>query len=128
MLIRQMLWAPRPMPVSVLERSSSRHLHSKTRLLFLGRLRLLPVLSMGATAYFAYLTVRDGWRTRVLSELRHIMAAADLDSTYWVTDWFMRKGCLIVYVKKRIRKTRTQTDSLSKKANACIRRMRARLR
>ena len=83
---------------------------------------------MGGHGYFAYLTVRDEWRTPVLSELRHIMAAASLDSTYWVTDWFMRKGCLIVYVKKRIRKTRTLADSLSKKANAWMRRMRARLR
>ena len=128
MFIRQMFWAPRPMPVRVFDRSSSGHLQSKARLLFLGRLRLLPVVSMGGHAYFAYLIDRNEWRTAVLSELAHIMAAAGLDSTYWITDWFMRKGCLIVHVKKRMHRKRTESDSLSKKANAWMRRIRARLR
>ncbi len=107
--------------VSVFERSSSWHPQSSTRLLFLGRLRILPVLSVGATGYFAYLSDRQKWRSAVVSELSGIMTAAGLDNTYYILDWFMKKDRLIVYVGKRASKTRSRTSFLEKRLKDWIR-------
>ena len=104
MQLRQMLWAPRRVPVCVFERTPKDSLTSDRRLVFLGRMAVSPVLFMGAAGYFAYLADRDRFRSLVLSELRRIMSFASLDNTYHIEDWFLTSNRLFVYVAKRGRR------------------------
>jgi hypothetical protein len=60
-----------------------------------------PVLLVGAIGYFAYLADKDRFRSAVLSELRRIMSFADLDNTYHVEDWFMKRNRLLIHVAKK---------------------------
>jgi hypothetical protein len=101
MQLRQMLWAPRRVPVCVFERASKNSLISDRRLIFLGRMAVSPVVFIGAAGYFAYLADRDRFRSVVLSELRRIMSFASLDNTYHVEDWFMASNRLFVHVAKK---------------------------
>jgi hypothetical protein len=59
-----------------------------------------PAVFMGAAGYFAYLADRDRFRSVVLSDLRRIMAFADLDNTYRIEDWFVRRKLLLIQVTK----------------------------
>ena len=100
MQLRQMLWAPRRVPVCVFERTPKDSLISDRRLIFLGRMAVSPVLFLGAVGYFAYLADRDRFRSVVLSELRRIMSFANLDNTYHVEDWFVKRNRLLIRVAK----------------------------
>ena len=115
MLLRQMLWAPRRIPVCVFERTSRGIFSSDHRLIFLGRLTVSPVLFMGATGYFAYLSNRSRFRSAVLSELRRIMSFADLDTTYRVENWFMKKNRLFVHVAEKGQRIGQRLDSSTKR-------------
>ena len=101
MHLRQMLWAPRRVPVCVFERTPRNSLISDSHLIFLGRMAVSPVLFLGAVGYFAYLADRDRFRSVVLSELRRIMSFANLDNTYHVEDWFLKKNRLLIRVAKK---------------------------
>lgn len=116
MRFRQMLWVPRRVPVCVYERVGKGPLHSSVRLVFLGRMLVSPVLFLGAHGYFGYLPDRQVFRSRVFSELRHIMAAASLDSTYYVEDWLMKKGRLLVHVARKAHRIKRELDSPWRKA------------
>jgi hypothetical protein len=85
----------------VFERTPKNGLISDHRLIFLGRMAVSPVLFLGAVGYFAYLADRDRFRSAVLSELRRIMTFADLDNTYHVEDWFMKRNRLLIHVAKK---------------------------
>jgi len=74
---------------------------SGRRLVFLGRMAVSPVLFMGAVGYFAYLADRDHFRSVVLSELRRIMSFANLDNTYHIEDWFVKRNRLLIHVAKK---------------------------
>jgi len=108
MHIYQMLWVPRRVPVCVFERTSKNSLIPSRRLIFLGRMVVSPVLFMGAVGYFAYLADRDRFRSVVLAELRRIMSFADLDNTYHVENWFVKKNRLLIHVAKRRQGKRTR--------------------
>lgn len=105
-----MLCVPRRVPVCVFEKSPRGILQSELRLIFLGRLLVLPVLFVGAAGYFAYLAGHDRLRSIVFSELRHIMSSAGLDSTYRIEDWFMSKDGLCVHVTKGTRQVSRAPD------------------
>jgi hypothetical protein len=116
MHLRQMLWAPRRVPVCVFERTARNSLISDRRLIFLGRMVVSPVLFLGAVGYFAYLADRDRFRSIVLSELRRIMSFADLDNTYHVEDWFVRRNRLLIHVAKKSQGKRIKLDLPFKRA------------
>lgn len=122
MLLRQMLWVPRRVPVCVFERSPRSIFRSNLRLIFLGRLVVSPVLFVGGGGYFAYLADQSRFRWAVLSELKRIMSSAGLDRAYYVEDWFMKKGRLFVHVAKRRQQTRRRHDSPSKTAASWLKR------
>lgn len=111
MLFRQMLWLPRRVPVCVFEHSRDGLLRSNVRLVFVGRLVLLPVLFLGAKGYFAYLADQDRLRSSVLTELKRIMVTARLDEGYEIENWFMKKNRLFVYVAKKARRIGRGLDS-----------------
>jgi hypothetical protein len=75
-----------------------------------------PVLFLGAVGYFAYLADRDRFRSVVLSELRRIMSFADLDNTYHVEDWFVRRNRLLIHVAKKGQGKRVRLNLPFKKA------------
>ncbi len=83
------------------ERTPKNSTISGRRLIFLGRMAVSPALFMGATGYFAYLADRDGFRSVVLSELRRIMSFANLDNTYHIEDWFVKRNRLLIQVAKK---------------------------
>ena len=45
-----------------------------------------------------------------------LMAAASLDSTYYVEDWFMKKGRLLVHVARKAHRIKRELDSPWRKA------------
>lgn len=122
MHFRQMLWVPRRVPVCVYEKVGKGSLDSGVRLVFLGRMLVSPVLFLGAHGYFAYLSDRQVFRSKVLAELRHIMTAASLDSTYYIEDWFMKKGRLLVHVARKAHKIKRELDSPWRKAASWFKR------
>lgn len=128
MFLRQMLWLPRKVPVCVYESSPKGPFQSNTRLIFLGRLLVSPLLFLGATGYYAYLADQQRFRSIVLSELRHIMSAACLDSTYRILDWFMKKGRLFVYVAEKRPAIKRGLGPHSKKTLTWLRRVLSRSR
>lgn len=123
MLLRQMLWVPRKVPVFVFEKSAKGPLRSNVRLIFLGRLLVSPLLFMGASGYFAYLTIDQRFRSKICSELWHIRSAACLDNTYHILDWFMTRGRLFVYVGEKSPTIKRGLKSHSKKTLTWIRRV-----
>ena len=123
MLLRQMLWVPRRVPVCVYEKSNKGLLHSGLRLLFLGKLLVLPVLFLGAGGY-AYLADQQLFRWKVFHELKNIMLAARLDNTYYVEDWFMNRGRLFVHVKRRAQRIKRELKLPWKRAASWLRRLR----
>jgi hypothetical protein len=113
----------------VFEKSRRGIFQSELRLIFLGRLLVLPVLFVGAAGYFVYLAGHDRLRSIVFSELRHIVSSAGLDSTYRIEDWFMKKGRLIVQVTRRAERIKTQLDSpLRERAASWLKRLHFRFR
>jgi len=116
-----MLWVPRKVPVCVFERSPRGRLGSNVRLIFLGRLLVSPLLFMGASGYYAYLANEHRFRSKIYSELKHIMSAACLDNTYHILDWFMSKGRLSVYVAERAPAIRRGLGLSSKRAKSWLR-------
>jgi hypothetical protein len=85
----------------VFEKTPKNSLMPGRRLIFLGRMAVSPVLFMGAVGYFAYLADRDHFRSVVLSELRRIMSFANLDNTYRIEDWFVKRNRLLIQVAKK---------------------------
>jgi hypothetical protein len=128
MQLRQMLWAPRRVPVCVFEMTPKYSLISDRRLIFLGRMAVSPVLFLGAVGYFAYLADRDRFRSVVLSELKRIMSFANLDSTYHVEDWFVKRNRLLIQVAKKGQGTRIRLNLPSKRVLSWLRRKIFRLR
>jgi hypothetical protein len=116
MQLRQMLWAPRRVPVCVFETTPKDGLTRSRRLVFLGRMAVSPVLFMGASGYFAYLADHDRFRSVVLSELKRIMSFASIDNTYHIEDWFLTSNRLCVYVAKKGRRIRRGLNSPYKRA------------
>jgi len=116
-----MLWVPRKVPVCVFERSPKGGFRSNVRLIFLGRLLVSPLLLMGATGFHAYLAYEHRFRSKVYSELKHIMSAACLDNTYHILDWFMSKGRLFVYVAERTPAIRRGLGLSSRRAKSWLR-------
>lgn len=112
MQLRQMLWAPRRIPVCVFERAPRGILASDLRLVFLGRMAISPTLLIGAAGYFTYLADWDCFRSVVLSDLMRIMSFAGLDSRYRIDDWFVKKGRLYVHVTKKGQEIRKRRDRL----------------
>lgn len=107
MLFREMLSVPRRVPVCVFERSQKGFFRSNLRLIFMGRLLVLPVLFLGRTGCLR-LTVdlpdQNRLRSAVSSELKRIRLAARLDNTYHIVDWFMKKDRLFVHVARHTRR------------------------
>jgi|GEM_PF-2185998 len=122
MLLRHMLWVPRRVPVCVFERARDAQ-HTHPDLVFLGRLNVRPVLFLGAHGYFAYLADQDRLRSAVMAELRQIMTSADLDSTYCIEDWFLKKDRLVVHVVKKVQDMRAHLDSPSSRIGSWFRRL-----
>jgi hypothetical protein len=122
MHLRQMLWAPRRLPVCVFERIPGNSLISDHRLIFLGRMAVSPVLFLGAVGYFAYLADQDRFRSVVLSELRRIMSFADLDNTYHVEDWFVKRNRLLIRVAKKSQGSRARLNLPFKRTLSWLRR------
>jgi hypothetical protein len=69
-----------------------------------------PVLFMGAVGYFVYLADRERFRSAALAELRRIMSFANLDNTYHIEDWFLKKNRLLIHVAKKGQGKRTRLD------------------
>ena len=122
MHLRQMLWAPRRVPVCVFERTTRNSLIPDRRLIFLGRMAVSPVLFLGAVGYFAYLAEWDRFRSVVLSELRRIMSFADLDNTYYVEDWFVKRNRLLIHVAKKGQGNRIRLNLPFKRTLSWLRR------
>jgi len=66
-------------------------------------------------------------RSTMLSELERIKSAANLDSTYHVVDWFMKKGRLFVQVSREAQKTMRASDSPWNRVVSWAKRLFARL-
>ena len=96
---------------------------SRVRLVFLGRLPVLPVLFLGATGYFTYLADRRIFRSTVFAELKHIMSAASLDNTYYIEDWFMKRGRLFVHVARKAQEIGRELNSPGKRIVSWVRRL-----
>jgi len=67
-------------------------------------------------------------RSTMLSELKRITSAANLDETYRVVDWFMNKGRLFVRVAKNARELRRPSDLSPKRAASWLKRLMDQLR
>jgi len=87
-----------------------------------------PVLFLGAVGYFAYLADRDRFRSVVLSELKRIMSFANLDNTYHVEDWFVKRNRLLIQVTKKGQGTRTRPNLPFKRTLSWLGRKVSRLR
>ena len=122
MQLRQMLWAPRRIPVCVFEKTRGNSLTSDRRLIFLGRMTVSPLLSIGATEYFVYLANWGRFRSIVLSELKRIMSVAGLDNSYQIENWFMAKDRLIIHVAKNSQKSASQSNLLCNRGRRWLRR------
>ena len=122
MQLRQMLWAPRRVPVCVFERTRGHSLTSDRRLIFLGRMTVSPLLSIGATGYFAYLANWGRFRSIVLSELKRIMSVAGLDNSYQIENWCMSKDRLIIHVAKNSQKNASESNLLYNRGRHWLRR------
>ena len=119
---RQMLWAPRRVPVCVFEKTRGPSLTSDRRLIFLGRMTVSPLLSIGATGYFAYLANWGRFRSIVLSELKRIMSVAGLDNSYQIENWYMSKDRLIIHVAKNSQKNASESNLLYNRGRHWLRR------
>jgi len=64
----------------------------------------------------------------MFSELKRIMSAANLDESYRVVDWFMKKGQLFVRVARNARELRRPLDSPWKRIASRLKQLMAELR
>ena len=87
-----------------------------------------PVLFLGAVGYFAYLADRDRFRSVVLSELKRIMSFANLDNTYHIEDWFVKRNRLLIQVAKKGQGSRIRLNLPSKRTLSWLGRKISRLR
>jgi len=76
---------------------------------------------MGASGYYAYLANEQRFRSKVHSELKHIMSSACLDSTYHILDWFMSKDRLFVHVAEKTPAIRRRLGLSSRRAKSWLR-------
>lgn len=123
----QMLWVRRPVPVCVFEKSQANLFRSNVRVIFLGRLLVLPVLFCRREWIFRDIADQHRLRSAILSELKRIMSAANLDDTYRVVDWFMKKERLFVHVTRNAQKLKSGLDSPWKRVASWLRRLLAEL-
>jgi hypothetical protein len=96
---------------------------SHARVIFLGRLAVLPVLFCRREWIFRDISDQGRLRSAMLSELKRVMSAASLDETYRVVDWFMKKGQLFVRVAGNARELRKPSDSPWKRVASWLRRL-----
>jgi len=118
-----MFWVPRLVPVCVFEKSRGSLFRSNIRVIFLGRLSVLPVLFCRREWIFRDISDQHHLRSVMLSELKRIMSAANLDDTYRIVNWFMKKERLFVYVTRNAQKLRSGLDSPWKRVASCLRRL-----
>jgi len=111
MLFPQMFWVRQTVGVCVFEKSWRGLFRSNVRIIFLGQLHVLPLLFFRREWIFRDISDQHRLRSAMLSELQRIMSAANLDNTYHVVDWFMKKGRLFVHVSSEAQKTRRASDS-----------------
>jgi len=111
MLFRQMLWVTKPVQVCVFEKSRRGLFRSDAHVIFLGRLLVLPVLFCRREWIFRDISDQHRLRSAILSELKRILSAANLDKTYHVVDWFMKKDRLFVHVTRKTQKIEKRLDS-----------------
>jgi len=123
----QMLWVRRLVPVCVFEKSRPSLFRSNVRVIFLGRLLVLPVLFCRREWIFRDISDQHRLRSAILSELKRVMSAANLDDTYRVVDWFMKKERLFVHVTRNAQKLRSGLDSPRKRVASWLRRLLAEL-
>ncbi len=128
MLFRQMLSVPQRVPVCVFEKSRKSLFGSDFHVIFLGQLLVLPVLFCRREWIFRDISDQHRLRSAMLSELERIMAAANLNDTYRVVDWFMKKGRLFIHVARNARELRNGLDSPWKRVGSWLRRLLAELR
>ena len=119
----QMLWVRRLVPVCVFEKSRLSLFRSNVRVIFLGRLLVLPVLFCRREWIFRDISDQHRLRSAILSELKRIMSAANLDDTYRVVDWFMKKERLFVHVTRNAQKLKSDLDSPWKRVASWLRRL-----
>ena len=119
----QMLWVRRLVPVCVFEKSRPSLFRSNVRVIFLGRLLVLPVLFCRREWIFRDISDQHRLRSAILSELKRIMSAANLDDTYRVVDWFMKKERLFVHVTRNAQKLKSDLDSPRKRVASWLRRL-----
>jgi hypothetical protein len=121
MHFRQMSWVRQQVPVCVFEEPRKGLFRSHVRVIFLGRLAVLPVLFCRREWIFRDISDQGRLRSTMMSELKRIMSAANLDETYRIVDWFMRKGRLFVHVAANARELRRSSDSLWKRVASWLR-------
>jgi len=123
MLFRHMLWVRQQVPVCVFEKPRKALFRSDTCVIFWGRLPVLPVLFCRREWIFRDISDQGRLRSTMLSELKRVMSAANLDETYRVVEWFMNKGRLFVRVAKNSRESRRPSESLWKRVASWLRRL-----
>lgn len=123
MLFREMLWVRQRLPVCVFEKSPRGLFRSDVRVIFLGRLLVLPVLFCRREWVFRDISDQHHLRSAMLSELKRIMSAANVDNSYHVVDWFMKKDRLFVHVARKAQKVERRLDSPSKRIASWMRRL-----
>lgn len=128
MLFRHMLWVPRRVPVCVFEKSRKGLFRSDLRVIFVGRLQVLPVLFCRREWIFRDIADQHRLRSAMFSELKRIMSAANLDDTYRVVDWFVKKGGLFVHVARNAQELTRVLDSPWRRVTSSLRRLLAGLR
>jgi hypothetical protein len=84
---------------------------------------VLPVLFCRREWIFRDISDQHRLRSALLSELKRIMSAANLDDTYRVVDWFMKKERLFVHVTRNAQKLKSGLDSPWKRAASRLRRL-----
>ena len=110
------------------EKSRKSLLRSNVRVIFLGRLLVLPVLFCRREWIFRDIADQHRLRSTTFSELKRIMSAANLDDTYRVVDWFMKKGRLFVHVARNAQELRSGMDLPWKRLASWLRQLLAELR
>jgi hypothetical protein len=100
--LEQLVLLNRRMPVLIYERIKTReYLHLikryRRKLIFAGRLTVSEMLLMGVNG-FLYLSGTK-YRSPILQGLLSVLATAKLDDEgYRITDWFEKKGQLILHI------------------------------
>lgn len=128
MLFPQMFWVRRPVAVCVFEKSWRSMFRSEIRVMFLGRLHVLPLLFCRREWIFRDISDQHRLRSAMLSELDRIMCVANLNGTYHVVDWFLKKGRLFVHVSRETQKTKRASDLPWNRILSLVKRLFSRLR